>query len=507
MNDLQPLRPPNDPAVRSKFGVFGGVFTPCTLTILGVIMFLRFGQVVGNAGMQYAVQIVLLASALTFLTAISLSAIVTNTQVKGGGAYYLISRSLGIEFGGAVGLVFYVAQAIAVAMYVVGFSEAFLDAFGGLGASTAVVGTIVNLMVFASVYIGAGWTISIQYGILAALCLSLASFGLGAVPQWSVTNLEANWSPNFAPGENFFTMFALFFPAATGVMAGANMSGDLRNPARAIPLGTLAAIGATTLVYLGLAFLLGGIRSSDELIADNLVMKRSALFPALVTLGIFAATLSSALTSMMGAPRILQALARDDVVKAARVFGCGSGPNDEPRRAILLTFAVSQAAVLLGDLNAIAPIITMAFMITYGLINLATFYEWTTRNPSFRPRFRFSHWSASLLGAVGCLVVMVLVSPLWALASVLVVVLLYRYIARRELRARWGDVRGGVAFERARRNLLALEDESYHPKNWRPNILALQWVCRATPSSGGLRTLVDRRSWNLDSWSGNSRGT
>lgn len=175
----------------------------------------------------------------------------------------------------------------------------------------------------------------------------------------------------------------------------------------------------------------------------------------------------------MGAPRILQAFARDDVLKSLRIFATGSGKNDEPRRAIVFTFFVSQLAVLLGDLNVIAPIITMAFLITYGLINLATFYEWIGRNPSFRPRFRFSHWSASLLGAIGCLAVMILMAPLKAAVSLLVIFFLYRYLARHEVQERWGDVRGGLAFERARRNLLALEDEYYHPKNWRPILLAL----------------------------------
>lgn len=228
-----------------KFGTFGGVFTPSTLTILGVIMFLRFGQVVGQAGVFYAVLIVIGAKIITTLTAFSLSATATNTRVKGGGAYYLISRSLGVEFGGAIGLVFYLAQAVSVSMYVIGFTEAFLNAFPETGLSMRVFVSIINLVVFVCVYIGAGWTIKVQYGILAILILSLISFFGGAIGQFSGETLAANMKSAFQPGQNFFTMFALFFPAVTGIMAGANMSGDLKNPAKSLPVGTLTAIAVT----------------------------------------------------------------------------------------------------------------------------------------------------------------------------------------------------------------------------------------------------------------------
>ena len=466
----------NEERAAAGFGTFGGVFTPCTLTILGVIMFLRFGQVVGQAGVVRAVAIVLLAKAITVLTGLSLSAIATNTRVKGGGAYYLISRSLGVEFGGAIGIVFFLAQAIAVALYVVGFSEALLDAFPAVGLSVPAVGTIVNVCVFACVMVGAGWTIKVQYAILAILGLSLVSFCAGAFPQVSAVTLWANLEPHYAGGQSFFTMFALFFPAVTGIMAGANMSGDLKDPGRAIPRGTLAAIGLTTVVYVGMAVVLGSVRSQEALVANNLIVKDVAWSSSLITAGIFAATLSSALSSMMGAPRILQAFARDKVFGLLGPFARGSGRRNEPRRAIVLTFAISQACVLMGDLNAIAPIITMAFLITYGTLNLATYYESVTRNPSYRPRFRYCHWSTALAGGVGCVVVMFLIAPIWATVSILLMAGLHRYISFKEIQSRWGDVQRGAAFERARQNLLQLEEELYHPKNWRPIVLALSGV-------------------------------
>lgn len=457
----------------TKFGTFGGVFTPSTLTILGVIMFLRFGQVVGEAGVASALLIVVMAKLITTLTALSISGLATNTKVKGGGAYYLISRSLGVEYGGAIGIVFFLAQAVSVAMYVIGFTEAFQNVFPGLGLSARAVGTIVNVVVFICVYIGAGWTIKVQYGILAILLLALGSFFSGAIPAASAETLRANLGAGYPSGSGFFAMFALFFPAVTGIMAGVNMSGDLRNPAKSIPGGTLAAIGFTALIYLSMAVLFGAARPREALLGDRFIILDIATSPLLINAGIFAATLSSALGSMMGGPRILQALARDDIFPRLRWFARGSGASNEPRNATVLTFLIAQAAIFLGDLNAIAPIITMFFMVTYGTINLACFYESATRNPSYRPAFRLSHWSTALLGAVGCVGAMLLLDPLWAVLGILAMAALQWGISRMEIRAAWGDVRSGRAFEQARRALLKLEDERYHPKNWRPIILAL----------------------------------
>lgn len=463
------------------FGTFGGVFTPCTLTILGVIMFLRFGQVVGQAGILYAVIIVLGAKAITTLTSLSLAAIATNTRVKGGGAYYLISRSLGVEFGGAIGIVFYLAQAISVAMYLIGFSEALVATIPALKDHFTSVATLFNLLTFICVYIGAGWTIKVQYGILAILGAALVSFYTGAISSFDIEVVQANLFASFGEGESFFTMFALFFPAVTGIMAGANMSGDLRNPSKSIPRGTLLAVMVTGLIYLSQAVLVGAAQPREQLIEDSLIIQRIATWPLLITAGVFAATLSSALGSMMGAPRILQAFARDEVFSTLNFFSLGSGASNEPRRATVLTFVIAEVCILLGDLNAIAPIITMFFMITYGLLNLATFYEAFTRNPSYRPTFRYCHWSAALAGALGCLAVMFLINWLWALVSILLIAGLHRYIAWREIESRWGDLNSGVAFERARKSLLRLEQEAYHPKNWRPVILALSGVAWNRP--------------------------
>lgn len=462
--------------VPGRFGTFGGVFTPCVLTILGVIMFLRYGYVVGQAGVIGALIILAASKVITGLTGLSLSAIATNTEVKGGGAYFLISRSLGVEFGGAIGLVFFLAQAISVSLYVLGFAEAFSSSIPGVGAeSEMLIATFTNILVFICVYVGAGWTIKLQYFILTVLVLSLISFSMGAFNTFDAELLQTNLQSNYTGNENLFTMFALFFPAVTGIMAGANMSGDLKDPAKSIPTGTLWSVLITALIYGGMAILLAGSATQTQLSGsgEQLIVGEISRWPLLITAGVFAATLSSALGSMMGAPRILQAFAKDNVFKWLNPFAAGSGEAQEPRRAIIITFAISQICIVLADLDTIAPLITMFFMVTYGLLNLATFYESITQNPSYRPRFRWSHWSTSLLGAAGCLIVMFLIDWRWALVSIAAISALHAYIRSAKIQANWGDMQSGLTFQRTRSNLLKLEEQLYHPKNWRPNVLAL----------------------------------
>ncbi|HOX37669.1 MAG TPA: amino acid permease [Candidatus Brocadiia bacterium] len=372
-----------------------------------------------------------------------------------------------------IAVFYYIAQAVAVSMYVIGFTEAVFSAFPALELSFQMVATLTNILVFACVYIGAGWTIKIQYVILAVLMLSVGSFWVGGLMNASMDTLSSNMEPQWTAEYGFFGVFALFFPAVTGIMAGVNMSGDLRNPSRSIPKGTLMAIGLTALIYASFAVILAACNSREALLGHSFVVKDTAWSGLLIYAGVICATLSSALGSMMGAPRILQAFARDNIFPWLKGFGRGSGVSDEPRRAIVITFMISQIGIMIGDLDTVAPIITMFFLITYGTINLACFDEMISRNPSFRPTFRFNHWSLALAGALGCLAVMFLINWVWAIAAILLAGGTYALIARAEIIVQWGDVQSGLAFQRARKALLRLEQESYHAKNWRPSTLAL----------------------------------
>ena len=462
----------NKPA-RTRFGTFGGVFTPSVLMILGVILYLRLGQVTGQAGLWQCLLVIGCAKLITTLTALSLSGIATNTRVRGGGAYYLISRSLGVEYGGTIGPVLYLALAASVALYVIGFTEALFWIFPQLELSPRACATLVNLLVFACVFTGAQWAIKVQFLILGIIALSLFSFFWGATADFSITTLQGNLGPGYTDDQTAFTLFALFFPAVTGIMAGANMSGDLEDPGRAIPRGTLAAIAMTAIIYVLVAVLLAGSQARELLREETFIMGEAARWPMLVAAGVIAATLSSALSSMMGAPRILQALGRDGVFPLLQYFQPGSGRNHEPRRAIVLTFLLAQCGIMLGDLDTIAPLITMFFIITYGAINLSCFYESITRNPSYRPVFPLHHWSIGLAGAVTCVLAMLLVAPGWAILAIAGIAALQHLVKRREAKSRWGDVKWGNSYERARRALLSLEELDYHPKSWRPSILAI----------------------------------
>jgi amino acid transporter len=247
-----------------RLGTFGGVFVPNVLTILGVIMFLRAGWVVGNAGLAGALLILLVANSITLLTTLSLSAVATNTRVGVGGAYFLVARSLGLELGGSIGVPLYLAQAVSVAFYLVGFSESLLLLFPETDARLA---SSVGLGVFFVIaWFGAGWAVKTQYVILAVLAMSLVSFFSGYTP---ISDFSANLPAAYLPAHSFWTVFAIFFPAVTGIMAGVSMSGDLRAPAKSIPRGTLAAVILTFVIYAAHMAWLALNAERSELIENN----------------------------------------------------------------------------------------------------------------------------------------------------------------------------------------------------------------------------------------------
>lgn len=456
------------PSNASKgLGTFGGVYTPSLLTILGVIMYLRFGWVVGNVGLLGALLIVTLSTSITLLTALSVSAIATDRVVRTGGAYYMISRSLGIETGGAVGISLYFAQALSIALYTLGFAESLVATFPVL--NQLYVALITTIFVAVLAYTSAQLAIRTQYIILAAIVLSLLSFAFGGSIE--PTEIEL-WGAADRLSEPFWAVFAVFFPAVTGIMAGVNMSGDLRNPTRAIPVGTLAAIGTSYLVYMTLPIVMANRANAVTLIDNPLIMQDMALWGPAILLGVWGATLSSALGSMLGAPRVLQALARDGVLpRNLRFLGHGARDTDEPRIGTAVTLGIAIATVCIGDLNLIAPVLTMFFLTTYLVLNVAAGIEGFLKSPSFRPTFRV-HWSLSLLGAIGCLAVMFLINAIATVIAALIVLGIYFWLERRELEASWGDVRRGIWMEVLRTGLFQVgrEDDT---RNWRPHLLVL----------------------------------
>lgn len=461
------------PPTGKRFGTFEGVFTPTLLTILGVIMYLREGWVVGNAGFAGSVGIILIAFAITGATALSLSSLVTNIRIGAGGAYSIISQSLGLEVGGAVGIPLYTAQALAVAMYIFGFRAGIQYVVADAPA------LLIDLITFAFVllvaYIGPTLAFRIQYLILAAIVASLVSIAVAAIggsmthPITLIGDFRGGPETGFR-GTTFWPVFAVFFPAATGIMAGTNLSGILRDPRRSIPRGTLAAIGLSLVVYLLLAYWLARSASPSDLTSNYYVMVDRAAWAPAVIAGLLGATLSSALGSIVGAPRILQAIAANGVVPGSRLLA-GQDRRGEPRNATLFTGGVVLAALLLRNLNAIAPLITMFFLITYATINIVVLIEQRLRLVSFRPLLRIPHF-VPLAGAGGCVFAMFIINPIFGLIATSLVIAFYAILVRRNLVATRGDLRSGLFVsiaEWAARRVIELGGRN--ERAWKPNLL------------------------------------
>jgi amino acid transporter len=460
----------SEPEGQGRLGTFAGVFTPSILTILGIILFLRLGFVVGSGGLAQALAVILLANLISVSTSFSLSAIATNFKVRGGGDYYLISRTLGREYGGALGMVLFLAQSVSVAFYAIGFAEGVTALVDVEWLDQRVIAGAALLPLFALAWFGSDWATRFQYGIMVILALALASFVLGAVGAFDGDVLAESWTP---AGElSFWALFALFFPAVTGFTQGVSMSGDLRDPGKSLPLGTFAAVGLSMIVYLGCAWLMAGAMPGSELVSGYDAMTRIAAVPVLISVGIFAATFSSALASFLGAPRILQALASDRLFGFLQPFAKGEGASGNPRRAILLCFGIAVATVAVGDLNVVAPVVSMFFLISYGLLNYATYYEARSSSPAFRPRFRWYHSRISLLGCLACAGTMIAIDATAGAVAIAVLFAIYQYLRRSGGNARWTDASRSALFQRVRTSLLEMNETVEHDRDWRPVTLA-----------------------------------
>jgi len=458
---------------QGTLGTFAGVFTPSILTILGIILFLRLGYVVGSAGLGRCLLILALANGISILTTLSLSAISTNIKVKGGGDYYLISRTLGLEFGGAIGMVLFLAQSISVGFYCIGFGEAAArivqpDAAGTLMPQLIAAGAAAVLFIFA--WLGADWATRFQYGVMAIMCAALVSFFAGGILAWDTQLLTRNWTAG-APQTGFWVIFAIFFPAVTGFTQGVSMSGDLKNPGRSLPLGTFMAVGISIVIYFAAAMVLAGSLPPETLIGDYSAMQSVALFGPLVTAGVVAATLSSAMASFLGAPRIIQSLASDRIFPFLLPFARGEGEGNNPRRAVLLAAAIAGLTIGLGNLNLIAPVVSMFFLISYGLLNYATYFEDRADSPFFRPAFRWYNGRLSLIGALACLGVMLAIDIRAGIVAVAVLFAIYQYLRRTAGPARWADGKRSYHLKQVRDHLLAAAAEPEHPRDWRPQVL------------------------------------
>ncbi len=457
------------------------VFLAAISTILGAVLFLRFGYAVGHAGMFGAIAIILISHAITIPTALAIAEIATNLKVEGGGEYFIISRSFGLTIGGTIGFSLYFSQAISVAFYMIAFAESITPAFGWIEAQTGISPETWMISIPATILLlaliltkGADLGVSILWVVASILGVSLLMFFMGS----STVSGDPNPYGTIDAPDNFFVVFAIIFPAFTGMTAGVGLSGDLANPRKSIPLGTLSAtiFGMVTYIFIVLKLAYG--LSPEELVADQFAMSKIALWGPIIPIGLAAATLSSAVGSILIAPRTMQALAADEVFPVQKInefLKRGKGASNEPINATAITAVLIFIFVSLGSVDFVAQIISMFFMITYGSLCLVSFLEHFAGNPSYRPTFR-SRWYISLIGALACFIMMFQMAPLYAALSLLAIVILYFSLKRGRSDADdFSAMIKGVLFQLTRRLQLVIQrrQTSEAQQSWRPSFIAI----------------------------------
>lgn len=459
-----------------KFGTFLGVYVPSVLTILGLIMYLRFGWVVGNVGLGWTVVIVLLSSSITFITGLSASAIATNIQVGVGGEYFLVSRSLGMETGGAIGIPLYFCRTLSVTFYCFGLAEAILvfwPADWGPMPGYAIQLLAAFFIVFVTLLSGKSATLTLraQIPIMILVGLSILALIIGILTNDLKNPLMQATYPSAEEG--FWYVFAVFFPAVTGFTAGIGMSGDLKNPRKSIPKGTLGAVitGAAIYLIIPVLFAVTGLLTIDQLSDENFGLRSwtsvAILGGVLVIPAVWGAILSSAFGSILGGPRVAQALSMDGL---GPKFLSKLSKTGQPTNATWITGGIALLAVSLGALNTIAQLVSVLFLTLYVTINFSAALEAVVAEPSYRPRIRVP-WYVSIFGALGAIGVMFLISPWACLVALIIVAGLYIWLRSRSIEQQWGDVSAGFWVKVARYALLQLKGRRIHDRNWRPLML------------------------------------
>ncbi|KAJ9310489.1 hypothetical protein DTO217A2_268 [Paecilomyces variotii] len=486
----------------NKLGTFSGVFVPTTLNVLSILMFLRFGFILGQSGVIGMLGMLIASYMINLVTTMSISAIATNGTVRGGGAYYLISRSLGPEFGGSIGIVFYLGFVFNTGMNAVGLIDCFVENFGTVSGTWAnflqegfwwqyLWGTIVMVLCTAICLAGSSIFSRASNGLLVILLVSTLSIPVSALvmkpfyaPQLGVeftgfrmrTFLE-NLKPRLTKGaagsqlrgrENFQDLFGILFPATGGIFAGASMSGDLKNPSKSIPKGTLSGLALTFVTYTLVIVSMAASITRQSFYNNVNIIQVTNISSGIVLLGEFATSFFSSLMGVIGSAKLLQAIARDRLLPGLSIFGQGSKKTDEPTYAIFLTLIVTQLSMLL-DINKIASFITMTYLMTFLGTNLACFLLKISSAPNFRPSFHYFNWYTAAAGTLLSGICMFFVDGLYATGCVGILVILFLMIHYTSPPKSWGDVSQSLIYHQVRKYLLRLKQE--HVKFWRPQIL------------------------------------
>ena len=477
------------------------VFMTAISTILGAILFLRFGYAIAHVGLSGLLAIIIIGHIVTVPTALAIAEIATNQRVQGGGAYFIISRSFGLNIGGAIGIALYLSQAVSVAFYIIAFGEAFdplitylpFDIDADVFKKTVI---LVSMTILSAVVILRGANIGMKalYGVVALLILSIFFFLLGKPMEGGIA---LSFNDTVEGGDGFFLVFTIVFPAFTGIAAGLGLSGDLKDPKKAIPKGTLSATLVGMLIYVAVAFKLATSATPEAMAADQLIMSKIAIWGPIIPIGLGAACLSSAIGSLIVAPRTLQAIGFDCILPFNNLnnwMAKGRNTDNEPINGSIITIVIAYFFIIIGDVNFVAQIIAMFFMVTYGFICLISFLEHFAADPSYRPTFKYNRWYFSLSGAVLSFWLMFQMNWAYAaLASLLMAVTYYFITVASPERQGLEKLFKGVIFQLSRQIQIfvqrANKDES--ETHWRPFAICvsedsfkrqsafdlLRWVC------------------------------
>ncbi|KAG9245875.1 amino acid permease-domain-containing protein [Calycina marina] len=485
-----------------KLGMFSGVYVPTCLNVLSILMFLRFGFLLGQAGVYGMIGMLVSAYIVNLLTTFSLSAIASNGTVRGGGAYYLISRSLGPEFGGSIGVVFYLGFVFNTGMNAVGLIDCLKLNFGSETGNWAKVlpesdgyiylwSTCVLVLCTAICLMGSSIFARASNGLLVILLLATLSIPFSALvvspfesrkegiqyTGLSMATFVGNLKPQLTKGaagsqlatrETFQSLFGILFPATGGIFAGASMSGDLRNPSKSIPKGTLYGLATTFVLYSLVIFAMAATITRASFVGNANVIQETNISGYLILAGEFASAFFSTLMGVIGSAKLLQALARDNLLPGFSLFSQGTKKGDEPTIAIIFTYVVAQICMLL-DLNQIASFTTMTYLMTFLVMNLACFLLKIGSAPNFRPSFHFFNWQTAFIGSIISGAAMFFVDGLYASGCVCVLIVIFLIIHYTSPPKSWGDVSQSLIYHQVRKYLLRLRQE--HVKFWRPQIL------------------------------------
>lgn len=465
-----------------NFNTFSGVFLRCVSNIMSVVYYLRVGWVTGQCGLGLSLVMIVVCTLATLLTALSMSVLATNGMVKGGGVYYFISRSLGADYGGTIGVIFGFATTFSTVLHVFGFVEVVQGLIGHDISKDGkydipIIGISMITILMITICISLKWEFILQYTMILLMGLSVIFVLFGFIvpgrPQWKLENLRNNLEPCWSDGETFWSVFAVFFPACTGIMAGANISGDLKDPQRSIPIGTIGAVLFTSSIYAVTMIAVAACADRKTLLYDGNIMEDMSIWKWIVTIGVLAASISSASSQLVGGPKIYQALFKDDICpKFFKFFAWGKKGTGDPLVMVVVGWVlVVICTFIFKDLNAVGTFMTLFFLISYAIIHISALVARMSRSPSWRPAWRYFHPITAVIGAALLIASMFLINWVSALVVVAVTALFFMYFhwSDRSLN-NWGEFPQSLLFTNTVGNLQKLKEVKAHVKTYRPQI-------------------------------------